>query len=183
MREQQRSAQISFILCQLWIGAEEANSLESYKKKVSEIIKQPATGLSAHSQPDWGTVETSCQVSVWPSEHRHFNSLGSYKKNNFFYSCTWLPVFVCVVAFKRIFNGSPVNYLTFSGPETWHHHHHHHCVYCSLTSVTHGHCQGAHVSLRNLFFFSFLLNYFFPFSIYFSIFWGWSSLLGIDIVL
>lgn len=80
MREQQRSAQISFILCQLWIGAEEANSLESYKKKVSEIIKQPATGLSAHSQPDWGTVETSCQVSVWPSEHRHFNSLGSYKK-------------------------------------------------------------------------------------------------------
>ena len=38
---QQCRTQISFILCQWWIGAEEANSLESYKKKVSEIIKHP----------------------------------------------------------------------------------------------------------------------------------------------
>lgn len=54
MRKQQCRTQISFILCQLWIGAEEANSLESYKKKVSEIIKHPAAGLSAHSQPETG---------------------------------------------------------------------------------------------------------------------------------
>lgn len=52
MRKLQCRTQISFILCQLWIGAEEANSLQSYKKKVSQIIKHPAAGLSAHSHTE-----------------------------------------------------------------------------------------------------------------------------------
>lgn len=77
MCAQQCRTQISFSLCQLWIGAEEANSLESYKKKVSEIIKHPAAGLSAHSQPDRDTEETSCQLYFWPSEHQHFNRFTS----------------------------------------------------------------------------------------------------------
>lgn len=52
------------------MGAEEANSLESYKKKVPEIIKHPKAGLSAHSPP-----ETECKPLVkflTPQEHQRF---------------------------------------------------------------------------------------------------------------
>lgn len=137
MCKQQSRTQISFILCQLWIGAEEANSLESYKKKVSEIIKHPAAGLSAHSQPDRDREETSCHVSFWPSEHQRFNRSTS----------SLLPFLHCALC-VRVDGSYSYEYLIFRN-KSWLHH----CsMSCRRANVTHGHWQGEHISLRNFIF-------------------------------
>lgn len=61
--------QIGFSLCQFWMGAEEVNPLESYKKKVSEIIKYQAAALSIHLLPErqTGSRLSSFTLTLWAS--------------------------------------------------------------------------------------------------------------------
>lgn len=138
MRKQQCRTQISFILCQLW-GAEEANSLQSYKKKVSEIIKHPAAGLSAHSQ-----TETEWKPLVkFLSDPQSISVLTDSVTHCF------PPTLGSLFPGDCVDGSHSSEHLIFrnKNPAS--------SPYYSILQPgkTHGHCQGAHFSLRNIVFF------------------------------
>lgn len=83
------SAQISFSLCQWGLGAEEAHSLESYKKKVSEMLKEPAAGPGSHSQADRGTRAFSLTFQASASKAERFLNLSFYGSKPS--SLIWVP--------------------------------------------------------------------------------------------
>lgn len=89
------SAQISFSLCQWGLGAEEAHSLDSYKKKVSEMLKEPAAGPGSHSQADRDTGEfpltfqASARLSDSASKVERFLNLSFYGPKPS--SLIWVP--------------------------------------------------------------------------------------------